>query len=64
MSTHTKEQAANIAEDFGLDLSSVTRAFYRQIVREHGIPPLHWLVGPAPRGPVAECGMAESPCRS
>lgn len=35
---HTKEQAANIAEDFGLDLSSVTRAFYRQIVREHGIP--------------------------
>ena len=24
--------------------------------------PLHWLVGPAPRGPVAECGMAESPC--
>lgn len=35
----TKEQAANIAEDFGLDLSSVTRAFYRQIVREHGIPP-------------------------
>lgn len=35
---HTKEQAANIAEDFGLDLSSVTRAFYRQIVREHRIP--------------------------
>ena len=35
---HTKKQAANIAEDFGLDLSSVTRAFYRQIVREHGIP--------------------------
>ena len=35
--THQK-QAANIAEDFGLDLSSVTRAFYRQIVREHGIP--------------------------
>ena len=34
----TKEQAANIAEDFGLDLSSVTRTFYRQIVREHGIP--------------------------
>ncbi|RYQ51734.1 type II toxin-antitoxin system RelB/DinJ family antitoxin [Bifidobacterium pseudolongum] len=38
VNAHTKEQAANIAEDFGLDLSSVTRAFYRQIVREHGIP--------------------------
>ncbi|MBW3095499.1 type II toxin-antitoxin system RelB/DinJ family antitoxin [Bifidobacterium sp. 64T4] len=34
----TKRQASHIAEDFGLDLSSVTRAFYRQIVREHRIP--------------------------
>lgn len=25
-------------EDLGLDLSSVTRAFYRQIVRENRIP--------------------------
>lgn len=34
----TKEAAAEIAEDFGFDLSSVTRAFYRQIVRERRIP--------------------------
>ena len=27
----TKRAAANIVEDFGFDLSSVTRAFYRQI---------------------------------
>lgn len=32
-----KERAAAIAEDFGFDLSSVTRAFYRQIVRENRI---------------------------
>lgn len=34
----TKESAARIAEDFGFDLSSVTRAFYRQMVREQRIP--------------------------
>ena len=34
----TKQKAANIAEDLGLDLSSVTRAFYKQIVRERRIP--------------------------
>lgn len=34
----TKVRAAQIAEDFGFDLSSVTRAFYRQIVRENRIP--------------------------
>lgn len=34
----TKADAARIVEDFGFDLSSVTRAFYRQIVREHRIP--------------------------
>lgn len=34
----TKEQAARIAADFGFDLSSVTRAFYRQMVRENRIP--------------------------
>ena len=34
----TKKHAARIAEDFGFDLSSVTRAFYRQIVRENRIP--------------------------
>ena len=32
----TKRAAANIVEDFGFDLSSVTRAFYRQI--EQRIP--------------------------
>lgn len=34
----TKQAAASIAEDFGFDLSSITRAFYRQIVREQRIP--------------------------
>lgn len=34
----TKREAARIAEDFGLDLSSITRAFYRQVVREQRIP--------------------------
>ena len=34
----TKEQAGRIAADFGFDLSSVTRAFYRQMVRENRIP--------------------------
>jgi DNA-damage-inducible protein J len=34
----TKEAATRIAEDFGFDLSSITRAFYRQIVREQRIP--------------------------
>ena len=34
----TKDAAAAIVEDFGFDLSSVTRAFYRQIVREQRIP--------------------------
>lgn len=34
----TKKEATDIVEDFGFDLSSVTRAFYRQIVREHRIP--------------------------
>ena len=34
----TKLDAARIVKDFGFDLSSVTRAFYRQIVRENRIP--------------------------
>lgn len=34
----TKNAAAAIVEDFGFDLSSITRAFYRQIVREQRIP--------------------------
>lgn len=33
-----KEQAAEIAEFFGFDLSSVTRAFYKQMIRERRIP--------------------------
>ena len=34
----TKNRAASIAEDFGFDLSSVLRAFMKQIVRENRIP--------------------------
>ena len=34
----TKHDVTRIVEDFGFDLSSVTRAFYRQIVRENRIP--------------------------
>ena len=34
----TKAEASKIVEDFGFDLSSVTRAFYRQIVRENRVP--------------------------
>ena len=34
----TKIDVTRIVEDFGFDLSSVTRAFYRQIVRENRIP--------------------------
>ena len=36
----TKAEATAIVEDFGFDLSSVTRAFYRQIVRENPPEPL------------------------
>ncbi|WRS29228.1 type II toxin-antitoxin system RelB/DinJ family antitoxin [Actinomycetaceae bacterium MB13-C1-2] len=34
----TKAEANRIASDFGFDLSSVTRAFYRQMIRENRIP--------------------------
>jgi len=34
----TKKEASRIAEDFGFDLSTATRAFYKQIVREQRIP--------------------------
>ncbi|MCI6573635.1 MAG: type II toxin-antitoxin system RelB/DinJ family antitoxin [Actinomycetaceae bacterium] len=34
----TKKAASAIAEDFGFDLSTITRAFYKQIVRERRIP--------------------------
>lgn len=33
-----KEQAAEVAGFFGFDLSSVTRAFYKQMIRERRIP--------------------------
>ncbi len=33
-----KKQAAKIAEYYGFDLSSVTRAFYKQMIREKRIP--------------------------
>lgn len=33
-----KEGASRIAERFGFDLSSVTRAFYEQMIRENRIP--------------------------
>jgi DNA-damage-inducible protein J len=33
-----KEAASEIAEYFGFDLSSVTRAFYKQMIRERRIP--------------------------
>ena len=35
---HVQVLNTDIVEDLGLDLSSVTRAFYRQIVRENRIP--------------------------
>lgn len=34
----TKKRASSIAEDFGFDLSSVLRAYMKQIVRENRIP--------------------------
>ena len=34
----TKRAVSAIAEDFGLDISSITRAFYKQIEREQRIP--------------------------
>ncbi|MFT8443468.1 MAG: type II toxin-antitoxin system RelB/DinJ family antitoxin [Bifidobacterium aquikefiri] len=36
--SETKAQAAAIAEELGIDLSAATRMFYKQIIREHGIP--------------------------
>lgn len=33
-----KEQAASVVEHYGLDLSSVTRAFFAQIVNTNAIP--------------------------
>ena len=36
--SETKEGASRVAEYFGFDLSSVTRAFYKQMIRENRIP--------------------------
>ena len=36
--SETKREAARVAEHFGFDLSSVTRAFYKQMIRENRIP--------------------------
>lgn len=33
-----RDAASDVVEYFGLDLVSVTRAFFKQIVREHRIP--------------------------
>ena len=33
-----KQQAAAVAEYYGFDLSSVTRAFWKQMIREQRIP--------------------------
>lgn len=33
-----KKSASEVAEYYGFDLSSVTRAFYKQMVRDHAIP--------------------------
>lgn len=33
-----KEGASRVADYFGFDLSSVTRAFYKQMIRENRIP--------------------------
>ena len=32
--SNTKKEASHIAEHFGFDLSSVTRAFYKQMIRK------------------------------
>ena len=33
-----KKEASEIVEDLGLDLPTVTRAFYKQIIRERRVP--------------------------
>jgi DNA-damage-inducible protein J len=34
----TKRQASHVLEGLGLDISTATRAFYRQIVLQNGLP--------------------------
>ncbi len=38
LSDELKSDASEVAEYYGLDLGSVTRAFYTQMVRERSIP--------------------------
>lgn len=38
LSDDLKSKASDVAEYYGFDLGSVTRAFYSQMVREHAIP--------------------------
>lgn len=33
-----KREASAVAEYYGFDLSGITRAFYKQMVRDHAIP--------------------------
>jgi DNA-damage-inducible protein J len=49
----TKNEAKQIVESLGLDLSSVTRVFYRQIVREHRVPVSLSLQIPTPQETLA-----------
>ena len=58
----TKARAATILESLGLDLSTATRAFYRQIVLQQGIPfPItisHERLGPEAEKRFAEAQIA------
>lgn len=38
LDSNLKEEAASVVEHYGLDLSTVTRAFYTQIVNTNAIP--------------------------
>ena len=46
----TKRAVRAIAEDFGFDISSIARAFYKQIEREGKIPPSLAETGKSPEG--------------
>lgn len=50
----TKQAASAVVEDLGLDLSSVTRAFYKQIIRENRIPLSLSRTGPVPNDETIE----------
>lgn len=50
MDEQTKRAASDVVVELGFDMSSVTRAFYRQIARERRVP-LSLDLGPLPSGP-------------